>query len=102
MVPKKISVSVISSISEVSPVEWDACNLDSTGPEKLNPFLTHGFLSSLEESGCAVKVKNCCFVQTSQSLYHYLLVYISFGADDYQTNSLSFCYFSNSRLGFIL
>ncbi|KAG8650339.1 hypothetical protein MANES_07G028500v8 [Manihot esculenta] len=55
VVPKKISVSVISSISEVSPVEWDACNLDSTGPEKLNPFLTHGFLSSLEESGCAVK-----------------------------------------------
>ncbi|XP_021661945.2 uncharacterized protein LOC110651064 isoform X2 [Hevea brasiliensis] len=55
VVPKKISVSVISSISKVSPVEWDACNLDSTGPEKLNPFLTHGFLSSLEESGCSVK-----------------------------------------------
>ncbi|KDP42491.1 hypothetical protein JCGZ_00288 [Jatropha curcas] len=55
VIPKKISVSVISSISEVSPDEWDACNLDATGPEKLNPFLTHGFLSSLEESRCAVK-----------------------------------------------
>ncbi|KAF2293947.1 hypothetical protein GH714_005908 [Hevea brasiliensis] len=39
VVPKKISVSVISSISKVSPVEWDACNLDSTGPENLIHFL---------------------------------------------------------------
>ncbi|KAK6263666.1 hypothetical protein SCA6_019100 [Theobroma cacao] len=52
---KKISVSIISSIMEVSPHEWDACTLDATGPEKFNPFLTHGFLSSLEETGCAVK-----------------------------------------------
>ncbi|XVF23133.1 hypothetical protein REPUB_Repub13aG0011500 [Reevesia pubescens] len=52
---KKISVSVISSIMEVSPHEWDACTLDATGPGKFNPFLTHGFLSSLEETGCAVK-----------------------------------------------
>ncbi|XP_019079138.1 uncharacterized protein LOC100262534 isoform X2 [Vitis vinifera] len=29
--------------------------MDATGPEKFNPFLTHGFLSSLEETGCAVK-----------------------------------------------
>lgn len=43
---------------EVSPHEWDACTLDATGPEKFNPFLTHGFLSSLEETGCAVKVKD--------------------------------------------
>ncbi|CAN6584651.1 hypothetical protein C1H46_018367 [Malus baccata] len=53
--PKKISVSVISSISEVSSTEWDACALDVTGPEKFNPFLTHAFLSSLEESASAVK-----------------------------------------------
>ncbi|KAL0422206.1 UNVERIFIED_CONTAM: NADPH-dependent pterin aldehyde reductase [Sesamum latifolium] len=52
---RKLSVSVVSSISEVSPDEWDACTLDSAGPEKFNPFLTHGFLSSLEESGSAVK-----------------------------------------------
>ncbi|KAL2491083.1 Acyl-CoA N-acyltransferase [Abeliophyllum distichum] len=52
---KKLSVSVVSSISEVSSDEWDACSLDATGPEQFNPFLSHGFLSSLEESGCAVK-----------------------------------------------
>uniref|UniRef100_A0A2N9IJ94 Uncharacterized protein n=1 Tax=Fagus sylvatica TaxID=28930 RepID=A0A2N9IJ94_FAGSY len=52
---KKISLSVVSSILEVSPNDWDACALDATGPEKYNPFLTHGFLSSLEESGSAVK-----------------------------------------------
>ncbi|KAG8368918.1 hypothetical protein BUALT_Bualt15G0096400 [Buddleja alternifolia] len=52
---RKLSVSVVSSISEISPTEWDACSIDASGPEKFNPFLSHGFLSSLEESGCAVK-----------------------------------------------
>ncbi|KAK3018488.1 hypothetical protein RJ639_003573, partial [Escallonia herrerae] len=52
---KKISVSVVSSILEVSPKDWDACNLDAVGPGNFNPFVTHGFLSSLEESGSAVK-----------------------------------------------
>ncbi|GAB4846817.1 hypothetical protein Ancab_025824 [Ancistrocladus abbreviatus] len=54
-VPKKISLLVLSSISEVSSKDWDACVLDASGPNKFNPFLTHGFLSSLEESGCSVK-----------------------------------------------
>lgn len=54
--PKKISLSVVSSILDVPSQDWDACNMDATGPEKFNPFLTHGFLSSLEETGCAVKV----------------------------------------------
>nr|KJB69055.1 hypothetical protein B456_011G003800 [Gossypium raimondii] len=52
---KKVSVSIISSILDVSSHEWDSCALDATGPEKFNPFLSHGFLSSLEETGCAVK-----------------------------------------------
>nr|POE78997.1 nuclear pore complex protein nup85 [Quercus suber] len=52
---KRISVSVVSSILEVSPNDWDVCALDAMGPEKYNPFLTHGFLSSLEESNCVVK-----------------------------------------------
>ncbi|KAK9286561.1 hypothetical protein L1049_014960 [Liquidambar formosana] len=52
---KKVSLSVVSSISDISSNDWDACALDATGPEKFNPFLTHGFLSSLEESGSAVK-----------------------------------------------
>ncbi|XP_021891626.1 uncharacterized protein LOC110809945 isoform X3 [Carica papaya] len=55
MMPKTISISVVSSISEVSSDEWDACTSDATGSEKFNPFLTHGFLSSLEESRSAVK-----------------------------------------------
>ncbi|KAL2939460.1 ETS translocation variant 2 [Bienertia sinuspersici] len=55
LLPKKVSISVISSISEVSSEEWDACSVDTNGPEKFNPFLSHGFLSSLEESDCSVK-----------------------------------------------
>ena len=38
------SVRLIRAIDEVSAAEWDAC----AGPE--NPFLSHAFLSSLEES----------------------------------------------------
>ncbi|XP_047937703.1 uncharacterized protein LOC125185239 isoform X3 [Salvia hispanica] len=52
---RKLSVRVVSSISEILPHEWDACSVDAAGPDKFNPFLTHGFLSSLEETGCAVK-----------------------------------------------
>ncbi|CAH9069711.1 unnamed protein product [Cuscuta europaea] len=51
----KITVSVVSSISEVSSEQWNACNLDATGPQQFNPFLSHAFLSSLEGSGSAVK-----------------------------------------------
>uniref|UniRef100_A0A2P2K5W0 Uncharacterized protein LOC105128430 n=1 Tax=Rhizophora mucronata TaxID=61149 RepID=A0A2P2K5W0_RHIMU len=58
MIPRKISISVVSSISEVSSSDWDACNLDATGPQKFNPFLTHAFLSSLELSRSAVKVSS--------------------------------------------
>ncbi|GAV64919.1 LOW QUALITY PROTEIN: DUF482 domain-containing protein, partial [Cephalotus follicularis] len=53
--PRKISLSVVSSILEVSPDDWNVCALDAMGPKKFNPFLTHEFLSSLEESGSAVK-----------------------------------------------
>ncbi|XP_072950519.1 uncharacterized protein [Typha angustifolia] len=52
---QKISLSVVSSILEISSDNWDACAVDATGNQKFNPFLTHAFLSSLEESGCAVK-----------------------------------------------
>jgi predicted N-acyltransferase len=40
-------VRVISKIAEVKPADWDAC----AGPE--NPFVSHGFLSALEDSGSA-------------------------------------------------
>ncbi|XP_057744179.1 uncharacterized protein LOC130962099 [Arachis stenosperma] len=51
---KVISVSVLSSISEVAAAEWDACAVDATAPGKFNPFVTHAFLSTLETSGSAV------------------------------------------------
>lgn len=56
-----ISVSIVSAISEVSSSDWDTCSLDTSGPEEFNPFLTHGFLSSLEESGSAIKVSSLHF-----------------------------------------
>ncbi|KAJ3696755.1 hypothetical protein LUZ61_000460 [Rhynchospora tenuis] len=53
---QQISVSVASSILEISSEDWDACAIDVTGSEKhFNPFLTHAFLSSLEETGCSTK-----------------------------------------------
>ncbi|CAN1194368.1 hypothetical protein LINPERPRIM_LOCUS31670 [Linum perenne] len=54
-ISKRVSLSIISSISEVSADDWDACHLDTTGLEKYNPFLSYSFLSCLEETGCAVK-----------------------------------------------
>ncbi|XP_056854057.1 uncharacterized protein LOC108844101 [Raphanus sativus] len=53
--PTVISLSVVSSISEITPSEWDACALDSSQPQSFNPFLMHGFLSSLEDTGCATR-----------------------------------------------
>lgn len=51
-----ISLSVVSSILEIAQADWDACALDSSEPESYNPFLMHGFLSSLEDTKCAVRV----------------------------------------------
>ncbi|CAN6475472.1 unnamed protein product [Victoria cruziana] len=50
-----VSFSISPSILEIDAAEWDICALDTTGHDKFNPFLSHGFLSSLEETGCAVK-----------------------------------------------
>jgi hypothetical protein len=53
---KVISISFVSSISEIPSSDWDACAVDATGgADKLNPFLSHAFLSSLEISYSAVK-----------------------------------------------
>ena len=54
--PREVSISVASSIMDIPAADWDACACDPAGPEEFNPFLTHAFLSSLEESGSAVKV----------------------------------------------
>ncbi|KAH9331609.1 hypothetical protein KI387_003717, partial [Taxus chinensis] len=52
---RKISISVVSSISRLSSEDWDACSIGATGQNQLNPFLTYSFLSSLEETRCAVE-----------------------------------------------
>lgn len=60
-----ISLSVVSSILEIPQAEWDACALDSSQPESYNPFLSYGFLSSLEETGCAVRVSKTISIERS-------------------------------------
>ena len=42
-----VQIKVLSAISDVSAAAWDGC----AGPE--NPFVSHGFLYALEESGSA-------------------------------------------------
>lgn len=45
--PHSLTVKVLSGITEVAPSEWDAC------AGTANPFVTHAFLSALEDSGSA-------------------------------------------------
>ncbi|KAK9828324.1 hypothetical protein WJX74_008746 [Apatococcus lobatus] len=47
-----LSLSVVKSINEVDPAEWDACAL---GSGEVNPFTLHSFLKSLEDSKSAVR-----------------------------------------------
>jgi predicted N-acyltransferase len=42
-----LSLSLHGSIHEIDPAEWDLC----AGPD--NPFVSHGFLSAVEDSGSA-------------------------------------------------
>jgi uncharacterized protein len=42
-------VSVLKSVREISQADWDACA--NPGDQPYNPFVSHAFLSSLEESG---------------------------------------------------
>ena len=44
-----VTLKIISRVSEVSAADWDAC----AGPD--NPFVSHAFLSALEDSGSAVE-----------------------------------------------
>jgi predicted N-acyltransferase len=49
-----LQVKVSQSLSAVPPAAWDACaNPGLRGPDDpLNPFVSHAFLSALEDSGC--------------------------------------------------
>ncbi|MFD2239018.1 GNAT family N-acetyltransferase [Aureimonas populi] len=46
------TIRVAETISAVPAQAWDAL---ATGPEGLNPFVSHAFLSSLEDSGAATR-----------------------------------------------
>ena len=49
-------VRIARSLAEIPSAEWDACahpgSPDAAADESFNPFLSHAFLSALEESGC--------------------------------------------------
>ena len=49
-----VTVEVATSLASVHPAEWDALALGRRDgiDETHNPFLSHAFLSALEESGC--------------------------------------------------
>ncbi len=44
------TIQIAPSLNDISQQAWDAC-LD---PHETNPFLSHAFLSSLENTGCAI------------------------------------------------
>lgn len=46
------TVSIVTSLSEIDKADWDACASPATAP--YNPFITHDFLSALEQSGSAI------------------------------------------------
>ena len=49
----QIEIQVLSSLSQVSAEDWDACACPETadGGRPVDPFTTHRFLSALEDSG---------------------------------------------------
>ncbi|MGY2048567.1 GNAT family N-acetyltransferase [Methylobacterium sp. JK268] len=54
--PEALTVRVVPRIAEIAAADWDRCALSAeslagTG-ETHNPFVTHAFLSALEEAGC--------------------------------------------------
>ncbi len=51
--PAEATFRVISSLSEIARDDWDACA--NPPGEAFNPFLSHDFLWSLEEAGCATR-----------------------------------------------
>ena len=51
-----LRVRALAGLKEIGAAAWDACATSaetlSAGDETFNPFVTHAFLSALEESGC--------------------------------------------------
>ena len=49
------TIKAVQSLSAVSPEDWDRCAHPEAmpgGEDPSNPFVTHAFLSALEDSGC--------------------------------------------------
>ncbi len=46
-----VALKIVNRLSEIDPAAWDAC----AGPD--NPFVSHAFLSALEDSGLAVEAE---------------------------------------------
>lgn len=47
-----LTVSVLTSLSQIAPRDWDACACpEAAGGRPNDPFTTHRFLSALEDSG---------------------------------------------------
>ena len=44
------TLETIRALTEISAAEWDACAAAAGGAD--HPFIAHGFLSALEETGC--------------------------------------------------
>ena len=54
-----LRVRALRGLSEIGAAAWDACATSadtlSGGDETCNPFVSHAFLSALEESGCVAR-----------------------------------------------
>eukprot|EP00899_Mesostigma_viride_P012971 jgi/Mesvir1/21675/Mv04096-RA.1 len=51
----ELTIQVCRSIHDIPAKDWDECALAAAGGDgKSNPFITHAFLSALEDSGSAV------------------------------------------------
>ncbi|MEP9347646.1 GNAT family N-acetyltransferase [Xanthobacter sp. KR7-225] len=47
----EVSIRVLTALAQIAPQDWDACA--AGGAARPEPFLSHAFLSALEEAGCA-------------------------------------------------
>ena len=54
-----LTVRALTGLKEIGAAAWDACALSpetlASGDETHNPFVSHAFLSALEESGCVAR-----------------------------------------------
>lgn len=48
--PKQIEIRILTSLSDITSDDWDACACPKDGPA-VDPFTTHRFLLALEKSG---------------------------------------------------